>query len=71
MPGITKLASEYSKDGLNVLLFPTDQVTIKGFLSLLRFSRASEDDLISLRWLEGCYIYGSREFRLGLGLGLG
>lgn len=27
MPGITKLASEYSKDGLNVLLFPTDQVS--------------------------------------------
>ncbi len=26
MPGITKLATEYSKDGLNVLLFPTDQV---------------------------------------------
>lgn len=26
MPGITKMASEYSKDGLNVLLFPTDQV---------------------------------------------
>lgn len=28
MPGITKLASEYSKDGLNVLLFPTDQVRL-------------------------------------------
>lgn len=28
MPGITKLASEYSKDGLNVLLFPTDQVRV-------------------------------------------
>lgn len=27
MPGITKLAAEYSSQGLNVLLFPTDQVT--------------------------------------------
>ncbi|CBJ48820.1 Glutathione peroxidase [Ectocarpus siliculosus] len=42
MPGITKLASEYSKDGLNVLLFPTDQGTFE----------ADEDRVIRIKFYQ-------------------
>ncbi|CAM9916528.1 unnamed protein product [Ectocarpus sp. 12 AP-2014] len=42
MPGITKLASEYSKDGLNVLLFPTDQGTFE----------ADEDRVVRIKFYQ-------------------
>eukprot|EP00752_Nemacystus_decipiens_P009946 g8869.t1 len=49
MPGITKLASEYSKDGLNVLLFPTDQGTFE----------ADEDRVVRIKLYQ---FYGFGQF---------
>ncbi|CAN0151887.1 unnamed protein product [Scytosiphon promiscuus] len=49
MPGITKMASEYSKDGLNVLLFPTDQGTFE----------ADEDRVVRIKFYQ---FYGFGQF---------
>eukprot|EP00904_Undaria_pinnatifida_P002745 jgi/Undpi1/12471/HiC_scaffold_5.g02142.m1 len=49
MPGITKLASDYASQGLNVLLFPTDQGTFE----------ADEDRVVRIKYYQ---FYGFGQF---------
>lgn len=61
MPGITKLATKYANEGLNVLLFPTEQVNRVSRNRVFNVVRCSS--VTVLRLVKMCFVTVGSECR--------